>query len=98
MSCGAKDIANWTNFEANPEHEADEFASELLLPSAEMKSHIGTQWPSLRPAITRRRGRILPRGSLTQEGEHMPLQARMFDKLAVILLSKCRKGPSHMRL
>ena len=48
MSCGAKDIANWTNFEVNPEHEADEFASELLLPSAEMKSHIGTQWPSLK--------------------------------------------------
>jgi hypothetical protein len=48
MSCGAKDIGNWTNFEVNPEHEADEFASELLLPSAEMKSHIGTQWPSLK--------------------------------------------------
>ena len=37
MSCGTQDIANWTNFEANPEHEADEFASELLLASAEMK-------------------------------------------------------------
>jgi len=47
MSCGSKDIANWTNVEVNPEHEADEFASELLLPSAEMRSHIGTQWPSL---------------------------------------------------
>jgi hypothetical protein len=47
MSCGEKDIANWTNVEVNPEHEADEFASELLLPSAEMRSHIGTQWPSL---------------------------------------------------
>jgi len=47
MSCGAKDIANWTNVEINPEHEADEFASELLLPSAEMKSHTGNQWPSL---------------------------------------------------
>lgn len=47
MSCGAKDIANWTNVEVNPEHEADEFASELLLPSAEMRSHIGAQWPSL---------------------------------------------------
>jgi len=48
MSCGAKDIANWTNFEVNPEHEADEFASELLLPSAEMKALIGTEWPSLK--------------------------------------------------
>ena len=47
MSCGVKDIANWTNVEVNPEHEADEFASELLLPSAEVKSLIGTQWPSL---------------------------------------------------
>lgn len=28
VSCGTLDIANWTNFEANPEHEADEFASE----------------------------------------------------------------------
>jgi hypothetical protein len=48
MSCGTQDIANWTNFEANPEHEADEFASELLLPSTEMKASIGTQWPSLK--------------------------------------------------
>lgn len=48
MSCGAKDIANWANFEVNPEYEADEFASELLLPSAEMKALIGTQWPSLK--------------------------------------------------
>jgi hypothetical protein len=48
MSCGTKDIANWTNFEVNPEHEADEFASELLLPSAEMKASIGTRWPSLK--------------------------------------------------
>jgi hypothetical protein len=47
ISCGVKDIANWTNVEVNPEHEADEFASELLLPSAEVKSLIGTQWPSL---------------------------------------------------
>lgn len=47
MSCGAKDIANWTNVEVNPEHEADEFASELLLPGAEVKSQIGAQWPSL---------------------------------------------------
>lgn len=48
VSCGTQDIANWTNLAPNPEHEADEFASELLLPSAEMKSHIGTQWPSLK--------------------------------------------------
>jgi hypothetical protein len=47
MSCGAKDIANWANVESNSEHEADEFASELLLPSAELKALIGTQWPSL---------------------------------------------------
>lgn len=48
MSCGAMDIANWTNNEVNPEREADEFASELLLPSGEMKVLIGTQWPSLK--------------------------------------------------
>jgi len=48
MSCGAKDIENWTHVKVNPEHEADEFASELLLPSAEINSHIGTQWPSLK--------------------------------------------------
>jgi hypothetical protein len=48
MSCGLKEIENWTNLEVNPEHEADEFASELLLPSAEMKDLIGTQWPSLK--------------------------------------------------
>lgn len=47
LSCGAKEIANWSNVGANPEHEADEFASELLLPTAEMKTLIGTQWPSL---------------------------------------------------
>jgi hypothetical protein len=47
LSCGVKEIANWTNLGANPEHEADEFASELLLPAAEMKTLIGTQWPSL---------------------------------------------------
>jgi IrrE N-terminal-like domain len=47
MSCGSKDIANWTNIEVSPEHEADEFASELLLPSTEMTSLIGAQWPSL---------------------------------------------------
>jgi hypothetical protein len=47
LSCGVKEIANWTNLGANPEHEADEFASELLLPTAEMKPLIGTQWPSL---------------------------------------------------
>lgn len=48
MSCGAKEIANWTNVQMNAEHAADEFASELLLPSAEMKTLIGTQWPSLK--------------------------------------------------
>jgi hypothetical protein len=48
VSCDTQDIANWTNSKANPEHEADEFASELLLPSAEIKSHIGTQCPSLK--------------------------------------------------
>lgn len=48
LSCDANEIANWSNFEVNPEHEADEFASELLLPSAEMKALIGTQWPSLK--------------------------------------------------
>lgn len=48
MSCGTEEIENWTNVAINPEHEADEFASELLLPSAEMKDLIGTQWPSLK--------------------------------------------------
>jgi hypothetical protein len=48
MSCGAKEIANWANLEANPEHEADEFASELLLPSSEMRALVGTQWPSVK--------------------------------------------------
>ena len=52
MSCGAKDIANWTNVEANPEHEADEFASELLLPSAEMKA---LDWNAMALAQTRQR-------------------------------------------
>lgn len=47
LLCGVQEIANWTNVGANPEHEADEFASELLLPSAEMKTLIGAQWPSL---------------------------------------------------
>jgi hypothetical protein len=48
MLCGAKEIANWADSDANPEHEADEFASELLLPSTEMKTAIGTQCPSLK--------------------------------------------------
>ena len=44
-SCGAKDIANWTNFEANPEHEADEFASELCFRAPRSKASIGTNGP-----------------------------------------------------
>lgn len=48
MSCGAKEIANWTSLHVNPENEADEFASELLLPSDGIKALIGTQWPSLK--------------------------------------------------
>jgi len=42
-----KEIANGTNAGANPEREADELASELLLPTTEMKPFIGTQWSSL---------------------------------------------------
>jgi len=47
--CGSLDIANWTNFEANPGARSGRvLASELLLPSAEMKASICTQWPSLK--------------------------------------------------
>jgi Zn-dependent peptidase ImmA (M78 family) len=46
ISCLPSDIARWEDGRANPERQADSFASELLLPSAEVLKQIGDQWPS----------------------------------------------------
>ncbi len=46
VSCGASDIEQWQEGDHNPEREADEFASELLLPTPEMTRQMGAQWPS----------------------------------------------------
>lgn len=47
LSCGAADIEQWQDGEQNPEREADEFASELLIPSDELQVLVGKRWPSL---------------------------------------------------
>jgi hypothetical protein len=46
LSCSSSDIEGWTEDQENPERQADSFASELLLPSREVRERIGTQWPS----------------------------------------------------
>ncbi len=46
LSCGTADIEQWRDGDKNPEREADEFASELLLPTAELRTFVGTKWPS----------------------------------------------------
>ncbi len=45
VSCSSAEIANWKDDQTDPERQADGFASELLLPSAEVKKQIGGQWP-----------------------------------------------------
>jgi hypothetical protein len=52
VSCGSNDIESWNRTLENPERQADEFAAELLLPSAEVRQHIGKQWPSFQPVIS----------------------------------------------
>ena len=42
----------WEDGRANPERQADSFASELLLPSAELLKQIGDQWPSFQLVIS----------------------------------------------
>ena len=46
LSCGSTDIEAWKGDQSDPERQADEFASELLLPSVEVLNQIGSQWPS----------------------------------------------------
>lgn len=52
ISCLPSDIARWEDGRANPERQADSFASELLLPSAEILKRIGDQWPSFQLVIS----------------------------------------------
>jgi Zn-dependent peptidase ImmA (M78 family) len=52
ISCLPSDIARWEDGRANPERQADSFASELLLPSAEILKQIGDQWPSFQLVIS----------------------------------------------
>lgn len=46
LTCSPSDIESWAEEQANPERQADGFASELLLPSSEVREQIGPQWPS----------------------------------------------------
>jgi hypothetical protein len=46
LSCGSSDIESWKGDQANPERQADDFASEFMLPSGEMRQQIGNEWPS----------------------------------------------------
>lgn len=52
ISCLPSDIARWEDTRANPERQADSFASELLLPSVEVLKKIGDQWPSFQLVIS----------------------------------------------
>lgn len=52
ISCLPSDIARWEDGRANPERQADSFASELLLPSAEVLKKIGDLWPSFQLVIS----------------------------------------------
>jgi hypothetical protein len=51
ISCGSDDIESWSRTPENPERQADEFAAELLLPSAEVRQLVGKQWPSFLPIM-----------------------------------------------
>lgn len=51
LSCGTADIENWQGVQTNPERQADEFASEFLLPAGELQKQIGSQWPSFQLVI-----------------------------------------------
>jgi hypothetical protein len=46
ISCSSSDIERWGSDREDPERQADNFASELLLPSPEVLNQIGNRWPS----------------------------------------------------
>jgi IrrE N-terminal-like domain len=46
VSCLPSDIARWENADDNPERQADNFASQLLLPSPDLLQQIGGSSPS----------------------------------------------------
>jgi len=52
ISCLPADIARWENAGENPERQADNFASELLMPSPEMIKQIGDASPSFQLIIS----------------------------------------------
>ena len=52
ISCLPVDIARWENAGENPERQADNFASELLLPSPEVINQIGDASPSFQLIIS----------------------------------------------
>jgi len=52
ISCFPADIALWENAADNPERQADNFASELLLPSREVVKQIGDTSPSFQLVIS----------------------------------------------
>jgi IrrE N-terminal-like domain len=47
LSCGADEIEHWAERNPNPEHQADLFASELLLPSVSVQDQVAKNWPSI---------------------------------------------------
>ena len=46
-SCSPRLIEGWKEGQPSPEREADTFASELLLPTADVEKHVNKQWPSM---------------------------------------------------
>jgi hypothetical protein len=46
ISCSSMDIERWGSEREDPERQADNFASELLLPSREVLKQVGDNWPS----------------------------------------------------
>jgi hypothetical protein len=47
LSCGSSDIEDLGGDQPDMERQADEFASELMLPSPEVRQRIGKEWPSI---------------------------------------------------
>jgi Zn-dependent peptidase ImmA (M78 family) len=49
IPCSPRLIEGWKENQPKPEREADSFASELLLPTADVIQRVGNRWPSLDP-------------------------------------------------
>lgn len=51
IPCSPGLIEGWKENQPKPEREADSFASELLLPTAEVIQRVGKRWPSFEPIV-----------------------------------------------